>query len=299
MNAGTIPATTNSYKSLSAAIVKAKKAGKFPMDAFVDKVRHRIADFTPISEYDTAESYVDVYVDILKEFDEKYRTKYIPRWYGQDNYVEIWLEKTTIEDPFVNYLKEKDVPLVVSTGNNGFQFFTDNCEILKDVYRTFREHKDERVKKKLCIHILYFGDYDPSGCNMSIYIEANVEKYLKQALQLEFYNKDKDIQDIVLKFHRPALNLDQIVEYNLTFMPQDLDTMQKLLADSNIAEFSRRLRSDPLYPQIKQKLEANPEYIIMKRKLIDHPKVKEHLSKKAKRLTKNQEQSERYNLMKA
>lgn len=62
------------------------------------------------------------------------------------------------------------------------------------------------------------------------------------------------------------------------------------MADSNIAEFSRMLRSDPLYPQIKQKLEANPEYIIMKRKLIDHPKVKERLSKKAKRLTKNQEQ---------
>ncbi len=59
------------------------------------------------------QSYVDVYVGILKKFDEKYRTKYIPRWYGKYNYVKIWPEKTTIEDPFVNYSKEKDVPLAL------------------------------------------------------------------------------------------------------------------------------------------------------------------------------------------
>lgn len=221
LNSGTIPATTGSYKTLSAAIVKAKKVGKFPMDAFVDKVRHRIANFVQLTEYYAAEDYVDQYVQTLKRFDHTYRAKKIPRCYGQDNYLEVWLEKTTIDDPFVNYLEGKDVPLAVGTGNNGFQFFTDNCEILKEMYRKFRSHKDERVKKKLRIHILYPGDFDPSGCNISIYLRANLEKYLKEELQKEFH---EDIDDIVVEFERIALNLKQIVDYDLTYSAEMLNT---------------------------------------------------------------------------
>jgi hypothetical protein len=60
--------------------------------------------------------------------------------------------------------------------------------------------------------------------------------------------------------------------------PQDLDTMQKLWADSNIAKFSERLRTSPLYQEyIKPELESSQEYIRLRSEIINHPKTIQQL----------------------
>ncbi len=216
---GTSPATANSYKHLSKNIVKAKKANKFPMDAFVDKIRKTIPDFPEVTNYSTVEEYIDDLLYWLEHAHEIYLERYIPKWYNQDNYVEVWIEKGTLEDVFSNYLKSRDGPISVNIGNSGFQFFTDNCKRLKELYGNLViRGKNKRMR----IYILYFGDFDPSGCNMSIYLQKNLRTYVKEELQKQY----PEAEEIVVEFHRIALNLDQIVKYDLIFKPQDLDSMQ-------------------------------------------------------------------------
>jgi hypothetical protein len=253
---GAIPATNSSYKSLSAAIVKAKKEGRFPLDAFIDEGRRTIINFLPVTSYITPEEYIDILIENVKEAPLTYR---IPRWYNQRHYVEVWIEKATISGIFKNYLEGRDVPISVNKGNSGFQFFTDNCKRLKQIYDKYRD--------EMQIHVLYFGDNDPSGENMSVHLKKELGTF-----KLEN----------VIDFQRIAVNLDQIVKYDLIFKPQDLDTMQKLLADPNIDKFTYKLKSNPCYLKIKAKLQSDPYYLELKARLIDHTKVIERLKKKSK-----------------
>ena len=72
---------------------------------------------------------------------------------------------------------------------------------------------DEDLRKKLTIIILYFGDLDPSGENMSIYLT----RYLKERPAL---------QQLDIRLEWVAVNLDQVIKHDIHFAPQDLDTMQ-------------------------------------------------------------------------
>ena len=113
-----------------------------------DHGRMLIADFTQITEYETAEEYVDGILDYIKNPFDYY---HIPRWHEQAHYVEIWID--TMVGPFKNYLKSRHVPIAFNKGNTGYQFFTDNCKRLEEIHDQFPEKK---------IHILYFGDFDPT-----------------------------------------------------------------------------------------------------------------------------------------
>lgn len=134
--------------------------------------------------------------------------------------------------------------------------------------------KWEDIEQLKEVVLLYFGDADPSGDNMSVTLTADLN--------------DRGLADHITLI-RVAVNFDQIIEYNLACFPQDLDTMAKLLADPNIERFTRKLRASKSYPQIKAQLNSDPDYADLKRRLINHKKVKERLQKRAKRYKKNYE----------
>jgi hypothetical protein len=58
--------------------------------------------------------------------------------------------------------------------------------------------------------------------------------------------------------------------------------MVKLVSDPNIEKFCKRLRESEYYPQIKKKLENDPKYLSLKANLINHKKIIERLTKKAR-----------------
>lgn len=51
-----------------------------------------------------------------------------------------------------------------------------------------------REGKKKQVHVFYFGDYDPSGANMNIYLKENLKRF-------DLYN--------IVDFQRIALTLEQ------------------------------------------------------------------------------------------
>ena len=273
LSMGLVPGTEYGYKRLSSSIVEAKKAGTFPEDAFTDISRVTVANFRTLDKYVTPDAHVNSRIEWVKNADQYYK---IPRWFRQPYYVIDWIEKGTMLAIFESILQTadppRDVPVAVNRGNSGYQTFTDRCdEIVRIVKKitTDKTYGYEDLVLEPTIVILYFGDLDPSGENMSIYLT----RYLKERPRL---------QDLDIRLERVAINLDQVIEHDLQFAPQDLDTMQKLWADPNISKFSRRLRTSPYYATIiKPKLESNPEYLRLKSQIIDHPKTIEQLKRRA------------------
>jgi hypothetical protein len=317
LDEGLYPAVYSSYKGLSSAIVTAKKAGRFREDAFTDNTRFMWAEFRTRDNYITQEDYVDDHIDHLKNADKYYK---FPRWRNQPVHVIAVLEKSTLFGVFKNILERLGVPIIVNRGNRGYQFLTDTLDELKQFYEKLRTRKcnicyddsihfdenanaayyNEATRSFVCetckvelnkslkkrgpvpdwneverlerIVLLYFGDSDPSGDNMSTTLEADIIAHEK---------------DNFISIDRIAVNFQQIVEYDLHFFPQDLETMSKLLADPNFEKFNRKLRSSPSYLAIKSKLESDPEYNDFKKRLINHPKVVKRLQDKANRYSKD------------
>jgi hypothetical protein len=80
----------NRYKGLSRKLVEARKKEEINPDCIVDESR-TIIDIN--DSFYPLEQIIDAQLDILKSLPENYKRRYIPRWYGQPRYVEVWVEK--------------------------------------------------------------------------------------------------------------------------------------------------------------------------------------------------------------
>ena len=86
----------------------------------------------------------------------------------------------------------------------------------------WRDSKKKYVKKQ--IHILYFGDYDPSGSDMDRFLKSDIADYFIKYFGLE---------GIVHFVPRIAVTLDHIERFNLPPEPEESDTatLDKLQRD--------------------------------------------------------------------
>jgi hypothetical protein len=190
-----IPNTDQAYKQLSSTAVKARKEGRLPWDAFSDEGRLVLAEFT--EKYRTPEQYVQLY----------------PRWYKQPHYVEVWIEKQALADTFSSFLRGRDVRIVVNHGYSGWSFLYENCMRLLDIKRIGKE-----------IHILYFGDFDPSGDDM--------DEHLYNALH--YFGLGE------IDFQRIAVTERQIEEFSLPPTPKNKETIDKVNNDTRKNGFIRK-----------------------------------------------------------
>jgi hypothetical protein len=200
-----IPNTEQAYKSLSKATVKARIDGKLPWDIFSDEGRLVIDD--SIKEYRTIEHYVQSIINYLNNAHRHYT---IPRWFNQPHYVEIWIEKHALKDTFLSFLEDRQVIVAVNKGYAGWSFLYENCKRLQKIKASGKE-----------IHILYFGDFDPSGDDM--------DRHLNQALS-QFDLSDIDLQ-------RVAVTQKQIEKFHLPPVPNSDDTLDKVKRDTRTNGF--------------------------------------------------------------
>jgi hypothetical protein len=204
-----LPNTEQAYKSLSSTMVKARKSGEIPWDCFSDQGRQVIVG---LEEYTSPENFVEIGVDYLKNAPSIYT---IPRWHNQKHYVEVWIEKQALADTFVSFLRNIQVNIVVNRGYAGWSFLYDNCKRL-------RRLKDEHNQD---IHILYFGDFDPSGEDMDRHLQDAIEQFGL-------------VDDI--DFRRVAVTLDQVKRFRLPPVPDNQDTLDKLRNDTRTNKFREK-----------------------------------------------------------
>lgn len=214
-----IPNTQQAYKTLSRVTVTARKSGKLAWDSFSDEGRLILGNYD--DRYKTPEQYIQLGIDFLKRASTNYT---IPRWYNQQHYVEIWIEKLALADTFHSFLKDRQVKIVVNKGYAGWSFLYDNCKRLQRIRSTGKD-----------IHILYFGDFDPSGDDM--------DRHLREGL-LQFGLNCKDSGDknsnngqSVIELQRVAVTKSQIEEFNLPPVPDSLETIDKVKRDTRMNKF--------------------------------------------------------------
>ena len=131
----------------------------------------------------------------------------IPRWYKQTHYVEVWLEKDALKGTFQSILKDREVRIVPNRGWSSLSFKNEN------IRRLLTKREEGKI-----VHVLYFGDFDPSGSAM----DRNLARDLNDALGTEH------------TFERIALTKAQIKDFGLKHLKNpDPEVLRKAKAEAN------------------------------------------------------------------
>ena len=145
-----IPNREREYKNLSHLVSEARLAGRVDWDAIEDRVRMPRSP----SEFENLQQLIDAAI-------ASYR---LPRWRGQEHYVELWVEKDALAGVLEPLAREFHVTMMV---NRGYSSQT----AMKDSADRFRAAVEEGLDPVL----FYLGDHDPSGEDMVRDIDARLE----------------------------------------------------------------------------------------------------------------------------
>lgn len=202
-----IPNNERSYKNLGNLISDARLAGLIDWKAIEDRTRNLRRNShwtTPGSMIDTAAySY------------------HLDHWAGQENYVEVWVEKDALIGIVGQICGQLDVNHFSCRG------YVSQSEMW-EAGRRLRAHSEAGQH----IVLLHLGDHDPSGKDMS----------------RDIVDRLRTIETYGVEFHRLALNMDQIDQYNPPPNPAKLSDSR---AAGYIEEYGRESwELDALEPQV-------------------------------------------------
>jgi hypothetical protein len=185
--------TVKNYKKLADILVDARYNGLVDWDSIEDLGRQpKIwADFPSI-------------VDSLDEALDQFR---LDRWEGQDNYVEVWSEKQALESVIVPVCMRWHVPYM---SNKGYS----SASALRAAAERLNEQGRDRHREA---HVLYVGDFDPSGEDMP-----------------------RDIADRLLEFEAENVNVDKIALTQPQIARHKLPTNPAKITDPRAARFIAR-----------------------------------------------------------
>jgi len=111
-------------------------------------------------------------------------------WDEQDAYIEIWLEKDALAGVLYEITEPWDVPLMVTRGYASISYLHSAAEAIREQGKpTF---------------LYYFGDYDPSGLDITRAVEDGIREFAPDA-------------DIT--FERVAVTSEQIISMGLQTRP--------------------------------------------------------------------------------
>lgn len=175
-----IPNHVREYKKLSRVLTEGRMSGIVDWDAIEDRLRQ------PQNVYS-----VNSITEALEDTASMYRRK---RQKGQDNHIEVWVEKDAISNVLKRVTQKYGINLLV---NRGFSSVT----AIKDAYDRF----EWRIREGKKIVILYLGDHDPSGLDMI----RDINKRVGEMLMHPF-----PVIDDVFELKPIALTMDQIKQYD-------------------------------------------------------------------------------------
>lgn len=181
------------YQYLGEAVKEARLDGRIPWDAIEDRTRS-----TDGGDHDLVdvEDRFETNFEWFKQTPDRYR---MPRWKGQPHYVEVWVEKEALAGVFASVCEDLNV---VSFPNRGYTSVT----LLKEAAERIRDQTRKKVPpmgRRKQAHILYFGDFDPSG--------QDIERNIREKLQGTF--------GVSVDVERKALTREQIDRFKLPPQP--------------------------------------------------------------------------------
>ena len=162
------------YKRLGSLLSKARLAGLVSWDALEDRTRN-LKGWS--GGYDNV-------ADYMRTVDDGY---FVDIWEGQENYVEVWVEKEALVGVVERAANEFRARYFSCRG------YTSQSEQYRAGKRFYRNTRSGRT-----CHVLHLGDHDPSGMDMTRDNRERLEMFSRYGVQV----------------HRLALNMDQVEELN-------------------------------------------------------------------------------------
>lgn len=193
-----IPNTPESYKALGKLVSDARLAGLLDWDAIEDRVRQPVVP----SEWSSVSSLVRSAVAAFR----------LPRWEGQEHYVELWVEKDALAGVLEPIADAHHVTLMVNRGYSSQSAMYAAAQRINEGIGTSGDRDG---------HILYLGDHDPSGEDMVRDVQERLEMF-----GVEY-----------LTTHKIALTMDQVREHRPPPNPAKITDPR---AAAYIAEHGRR-----------------------------------------------------------
>lgn len=167
-----LPNTQRDYKRLGSIINDARLAGLIDWDAIEDRGRHLLAP-----------SHWDSPGDIISSAASSYA---LDKWAGQDQRVEIWVEKEALIGVVERACEPLDVPCFACKG------YVSQSEMWRASLRFLRYRRNGWIPT-----IIHLGDHDPSGIDMTRDIRDRLSTF-----------------GIDMEIERIALNMNQVEEYD-------------------------------------------------------------------------------------
>jgi hypothetical protein len=182
-----VPNTEKSYKNVGCLVSDARLAGLIDWDMIKDRGR----EMTKNPHWDNTR-------DFIESVSPQFRFNL---WRDQDAYVEVMVEKQALEGVLEPVCKQLDVPF---TANKGYSSSSAMYEASKRFLAAAEEGKE--------CYVVYLGDHDPSGIDMSRDVEERLDLFVKTSM-----NRCDEIghnEPSAVTMKRVALNMAQVRELN-------------------------------------------------------------------------------------
>lgn len=198
-----------SYKNLGSLVSDARLAGWIDWDMIKDRGRETIEN----PHWQDPANFIEVVAP-------QYR---FDLWKDQPNYVEVMVEKQALEGVLIPVCRRYDVPF---TANKGYSSSSA-------LYEASKRFVDRHEKGKY-LYVIYLGDHDPSGIDMSRDVADRLDLFVKMATERGDQIGPNELHAVEIK--RVALNMDQIRKLN---PPENPAKITDSRADAYIKRFGR------------------------------------------------------------
>lgn len=165
--------TQQSYKRIVDLVGNARLAGLVDWNMIVDRGRTRITN-----------NHWTNPAEIVRAAANQFQ---IDKWEGQEWHVEVMVEKQALEGVLIPVCRRLDVAF---SANKGYTSLSMLYELGKLIRRV--------IQAKKRVLVVYLGDHDPSGIDMTRDIWTRLEMFSRQRIKVD----------------RAALNMDQIAILN-------------------------------------------------------------------------------------
>ena len=174
---GHLPNTLRDYKNLGTMVKNAREGGHLSWDHIEDRGRVLVSP--------------NFYESVVERVELASYSFELDRWEGQDNYIEVWVEKDAVSGIIEPVADRWQVPFMA---NRGYSSASAMYSAAQRLSRCVRLGK--------VAHVLYLGDHDPSGLDMDQDMEGRLHQYSRGRLNQG-----------TLEITRLALTMDQVEEH--------------------------------------------------------------------------------------
>jgi hypothetical protein len=175
--------TPENYQALQAVVSEGRLAGLIDWEYIKDRgrVTHKDSTYASLKGF-------------IQQLNESYR---LDKWKNQANYVEVMVEKQALEGVLLPVCQKWEVAF---TANKGYS----SSSTMYERGKYLQSQRDVEGKK---IHVIYLGDHDPSGVDMSRDVQDRLSMF----------------SDGYVEVHRVALNIEQVRRLKLPENPAKMD----------------------------------------------------------------------------